>query len=412
MRHWKKRNKILVIAAMIGVMLSLHADVYADTTETGAITSDSIKAKEAQISEAQKQVTQLQSSLTDIKKLKDQLEGEKNDLKSYVTSLDANLSSIQTKIDDLKSMIDTKEEQIKRTQEELEAANKKQEEQYEAMKERIRFMYEQGGTYYLEMLLESDSYSEMLNKADYIQQLSDYDNQKLEEYATTAQYIEACKKDLDAEKKVLEEAKTGVESEEASLQSLISDKQTQLTGYETDISNKQEAIDDYNAQIADENATIGALEAAVAEEKKKLEEENKKAITYDGGMFAWPAPSYTKVSDDYGNRIHPILGIEQFHNGIDLAAPSGSPILAAYNGDVVAASYSSTMGNYIMIDHGDGLYTIYMHASALYVAKGDTVTKGQQIAAVGTTGRSTGPHLHFSVRLNGSYVSPWNYLSQ
>jgi murein DD-endopeptidase MepM/ murein hydrolase activator NlpD len=128
-------------------------------------------------------------------------------------------------------------------------------------------------------------------------------------------------------------------------------------------------------------------------------------------MFCFPAPSYTRISDDYGERVHPVLGVTMFHNGVDMAAPSGSPILAAYDGEVVAAAYSGSMGNYVMIDHGDGLYTIYMHASALYVSKGQTVTKGQNIAAVGSTGRSTGPHLHFGVRLNGSYVSPWGYIS-
>ena len=146
----------------------------------------------------------------------------------------------------------------------------------------------------------------------------------------------------------------------------------------------------------------------MAAEKAQLAAENRK--TYDGGMFAWPCPSYTRVSSDYGTRIHPILHIERFHNGIDLAAPGGSPILAAYSGRVVAAAYSSSMGNYVMIDHGSGLYTIYMHASALSVSAGQEVQKGQQIGAVGSTGRSTGNHLHFSVRLNGSYVSPWNYL--
>lgn len=103
--------------------------------------------------------------------------------------------------------------------------------------------------------------------------------------------------------------------------------------------------------------------------------------------------------------------MQQFHNGVDMAAPNGSPILAAYSGTVVAAAYNGSMGNYIMIDHGDDLYTIYMHASALYVSKGAQVSRGDQIGAVGSTGRSTGPHLHFSVRLNGSYVSPWNYIS-
>ena len=412
MKHLKKLRYLAAAALLAGSILMLHADAYADTSSGQSITSDSIKAKESQIAQAQSQVSQLKSSLTDVKKLKEQLEGEKSDLESYVTSLDQNLDSIQTKIDNLKTMITSKEAQIETTEKQLKEATEKQEQQYTAMKERIKFMYEQGDTYYLELLLGASSYSDMINKADYIQQLSDYDDQKLKEYATTKQYIEACKKDLDAEKVVLEQAKSSVETEEASLQSLISDKQSELTAYEGDISNKQAAIDDYEAQIASENSTISALEAAVAEEKKKLAAENAKAITYDGGMFSWPAPSYTKLSDDYGNRIHPILGIQQFHNGIDLAAPSGSPVLAAYNGEVVAASYSSTMGNYIMIDHGDGLYTIYMHCSSLAVTKGSTVTKGQQIGAVGSTGRSTGPHLHFSVRLNGSYVSPWNYLSK
>ena len=130
------------------------------------------------------------------------------------------------------------------------------------------------------------------------------------------------------------------------------------------------------------------------------------------GVFKFPLASYTSISDDYGNRIHPTLGIEQFHNGVDFAAPKGTAIYAAYDGQVVAATYSNTMGNYVMIDHGGGLYTIYMHASALYVSKDDIVVRGETIAAVGSTGRSTGNHLHFSVRKDGAYTSPWNYLSQ
>ena len=169
-----------------------------------------------------------------------------------------------------------------------------------------------------------------------------------------------------------------------------------------------QTVKEYEADIAEQNETIKALEAIVAEERKKLAAEQGRK--YDGGVFAWPAPSYTRISDDYGNRTHPILGTQQFHNGIDMAAPGGSAILAAYDGKVVAAAYSGSMGNYIMIDHGDSLYTIYMHASALYVSKGQEVNRGDKIAAVGSTGRSTGNHLHFSVRLNGSYVSPWSYL--
>ncbi len=208
----------------------------------------------------------------------------------------------------------------------------------------------------------------------------------------------------------MEEAKKNVEAEEASLESLITQKQADIKAYETDISNREQLLREYEAEIAAQNAEIKELEEISKTLQKQLEEANGKKKTYDGGMFAWPAPSYTRISDEYGERMHPTLNVKKFHNGLDLAAPGGSPILAAYNGTVVAASYSSTMGNYIMLYHGDNLYTIYMHASKLYVSQGAEVTKGQKIAAVGTTGRSTGNHLHFGVRLNGNYVNPWNYL--
>ena len=183
-------------------------------------------------------------------------------------------------------------------------------------------------------------------------------------------------------------------------------KANELSAVQTDISNKEAAIKAYEDEIKAENEAIAALEREVAADKASL----YSRYMYDGGMFTWPCPNYSRISDNYGMRMHPTLGVEKMHNGIDLAAPSGSPILAAYNGTVVAADYNSTMGNYIMINHGAGLYTIYMHCSALYVSKGQDVTSGTKIGAVGSTGRSTGPHLHFGVRLNGNYVSPWNYL--
>ena len=375
-----------------------------------SITSESIREKEGQISEAQDEKNQLSSALTDIKALKGELEKEKANLENYVVALDNNLAEIQKKISELNGMIVEKEEEIRVTEGELEAAIQKQEEQYAAMKLRIQMMYEQNDNYYLETILRAESFADLLNKLDYIQMVMDYDDQKLQEYILIRQYVEVRKEELNAEKEVLDEAKAGVEQEEASLAQLISDKETEIVAKQGDISNKEAAIAEYEAEIQAQNELIASLEAAVAAERKKLAEENAKKLTYDGGMFAFPAPSYTKISDDYGNRIHPTLGVEKFHNGIDLAAPNGSPILAAYDGEVVAAAYSSSMGNYVMIDHGDSLYTIYMHASALYVSKGDAVTKGQQIAAVGSTGRSTGPHLHFGVRKNGGYVSPWGYL--
>ena len=130
------------------------------------------------------------------------------------------------------------------------------------------------------------------------------------------------------------------------------------------------------------------------------------------GKYVWPCPGYSRISSGYGNRVHPISGKVQFHDGIDLAAASGTPILAFGPGTVTMSGWNGGYGNYISIDHGGGLMSFYGHCSALYVSKGATVKAGQKIAAVGTTGSSTGNHLHFSVRKDGAYTSPWNYLSQ
>lgn len=375
-----------------------------------AVTSESIREKEREIEKAKEQVSGLKSNLTDVEKLKQELEQSKSDLTAYVQQLDGQLADIQEKIAQYNTLITEKEEEIEETTQDLEAAVAQQEEQYAAMKKRIQFMYERSDSFYMETLFGSDSISGIVNRADYIEALSRYDREKLDEYVETRKYVELCKEELEAEKEVLDEAKEAVKQEEASVNSLIGEKEAQIVSVSGDIANKEAAIKEYEEMIAQENAEIAALEKAVAEEKARLEAENARARIYNGGMFAWPCPGYKRISDEYGNRIHPILGTQQFHNGLDMAAPSGTAILAAYDGDVVAAAYSGSMGNYIMIDHGSGLYTIYMHCSALYVSKGQSVSKGQNIAAVGSTGRSTGPHLHFSVRLNGNYVSPWNYL--
>ncbi len=375
-----------------------------------ALTNDSIREKEAEIKAAKEEVSGLKSSKTDIERLKKELEQSKNDLTTYVAQLDGQLSGIQEKIAQYNTMITEKEEEIEVTAAELEEAIRIQEEQYAAMKKRIKFMYEKGDTFYLELLMSSGGFADMTNKADYIESLSRYDRNKLEEYINTIELVKLCKEELEAEKEVLDEAKLAVEEEEANINALIEQKEAQILSVTSDISTKEAAIREYEAMIAQENAEIAALEKAVAEERARLEAENAQARVYNGGMFAWPCPGYTRISDEYGNRMHPILGIQKFHNGLDMAAPGGTAILAAYDGDVVGAAYNNSMGNYIMIDHGSGLYTIYMHCSALYVSKGQSVTKGQKIAAVGSTGRSTGNHLHFSVRQNGNYVNPWNYL--
>ena len=404
MRRWKRLFcVVLFLFLVLGTAFKHQVTVFASE-----LTNESIKQKEAEIKKAKEEKKALQSGLTNVKEIKKQLEKSKAELAGYVEELDAQLVSIQNKINELKNLITEKEGEITQKAQELEEALAVQQAQYEAMKSRIKFMYEKGDSLSLELLFGSDSFGDMLSKAEYIEMLSAYDRRMLDEYVAYAEFVALCKEELEEEKNVLDEAKAAVEEEEASLNELIADKEQEIYRVSGDIQNKEAAIREYEASIAEENDASKALEAAVAEERRKLAAEQGRK--YDGGMFTWPAPSYTRISDEYGNRIHPTLGIEKFHNGLDMAAPGGSPILAAYDGKVVAADYNGSMGNYIMIDHGDSLYTIYMHASALYVSKGAEVSKGDKIGAVGSTGRSMGNHLHFGVRLNGNYVNPRNYL--
>ncbi len=403
------RKKIKRITGVV-LCLALVLSCVAPAPTVQAVTSESIREKEREIEKAKEEVSGLKSNLTDVEKLKKELEQSKNDLTAFVQQLDGQLADIQEKIAQYNTMISDKEKEIEETLRDLDEAQARQEQQYAAMKKRIQFMYERSDSFYMETLFGTNSIAGIVNRADYIEALSRYDRDKLNEYVETRKYVELCKEELEVEKQLLDEAREAVEQEEANVNSLIGEKEAQIVSVSGDIANKEAAIKEYEDMIAQENAEIAALEKAVAEEKARLEAENAQARVYNGGMFAWPCPGYKRISDEYGSRMHPILGVEKFHNGLDMAAPSGTAILAAYDGDVVAAAYSGSMGNYIMIDHGSGLYTIYMHCSALYVSKGQSVFKGQNIAAVGSTGRSTGPHLHFGVRLNGNYTSPWNYL--
>ena len=400
-------SKMKALKKIICIMLCISFIYYLPHDTVRA--TDSIDEMQQEINAAKQEIVNLKSGITDIEKIKRELEQSKNDLTVYVTQLDSQLSSIQEKISEYNTLITEKELQIETTESELNDAISRQENQYEAMKKRIKFMYEKGDMLYLELIFSSEGFSDMMNKAEYIESLSSYDRNQLDEYVQTKEMISLYKDELESEKEVLHEARAAVQAEEKSVTSLISEKENQLLAVSGDIANKEAAIKEYEAQIAAENATIAALEKAVAEERARRAAENQENRIYDGGMFAWPCPSYTKISDEYGNRMHPTLGVEKFHNGLDMAAPGGSAILAAYDGEVIAADYNSSMGNYIMIDHGGELYTIYMHASALYVSKGQTVSKGQKIAAVGSTGRSTGNHLHFGVRSNGNYVNPRKY---
>ncbi|MBR4964971.1 MAG: peptidoglycan DD-metalloendopeptidase family protein [Lachnospiraceae bacterium] len=405
-RTWQRFLKMVLI---VFLCLSMTATIpgYALADKKSDL-EEQIRKQQEEIDKAQKEKKSLKDDLTDVEKIKKSLVKSKNSLAEYVEELDAQVAAIQERIDTLTGQITEKEAEITETQAELADAQETADTHYASMKVRIQTLYEQGELYYVEVLAASGSFGDFLNKLDYINQLSAYDNNKMNEYKEIVRYVTVCKEKLEAEEEVLVATKDAAQQEETALEELIAEKEKEITAYEKDIANQEKLIREYEAEIAEQTAIIEELEKAVEQAKKDLRNQR----VYDGGKFCWPAPDYTRISDDYGYRTHPITGKKQFHTGVDMAAPGGSPILAAYTGDVIQAAYNATMGNYIMIDHGNGLYTIYMHAQKLLVKPGDVVSRGQKIATVGTTGRSTGNHLHFSVRLDGVYVSPWDYITK
>lgn len=405
------KKKLMMIAGLaLCIMLCYYGVIgvsAAKDTSSNSSISQSIKEKQSQIDKMQKERDSLKKSLSDVQAIKKSLEGKKQDLNAYIQELDAQIAQIEERLNDLKAQILVKEAEIADMQCQVEDAIARENNQMESMIARAQRMYEKKSTLMAELLANVSGLGDFLNRAEFMEKVVTYDKDQWNEYQNFRKYVELCEIQLELEKGLLDQARENVELEQNTLELFMEQKRLDIEAYESDINNKEKAIEEYLASIRQQEEEIKALEKALEEERKKLSVKR----TYDGGTFKFPLASYTKVSDEYGDRIHPTLKVPQFHNGVDLAAPKGTAIYAAYDGYVVAADYSSTMGNYVMIDHGDNLYTIYMHASTLKVSKDSVVHRGDTIALVGSTGRSTGNHLHFSVRKNGTYVSPWDYIT-
>lgn len=390
----------------LGLILVLAAGIpiQASSAATEKVTEDDASTKSLQ--EAQDEKAQLEKALKEAQSTIEDLKDSKGDIESKVTELNQQLIDISARITDLENQLTAKSEDIQETKDELAGTKEREAQQYADMKVRIQFMYENGQTSYLEALLSSRNISEFLNSADYIAQIQSYDRQKLTEYQDTVESIVNLEAQLEQEYTDLEALKSTVESNKATVAAMMRQKESELADISGDIEDAQSDADYYAAEIQAQEELIAAIKRAEAEKAAAGVEEHP----YTGGAFRWPCPSSTRVTSDYGTRVSPMSGASSNHKGIDIGASAGADIIAAADGTVTAASYSSAAGNYVMIDHGGGLYTVYMHASSLLVSPGQTVSAGDVIAKVGSTGISTGSHLHFGVSLNGSYVSPWSYL--
>lgn len=402
------------LAAALSFALVLATPLSAQATKSGL--SDAKNKKTALEAEKKKTEQELKN-----------LEGLKSDTTAYVKKLDSSLESIGNELSKLNDDIDAKEKQIDTTKQELSEAKETEKSQYESMKLRIKYMYEKGDSTYVDLLMEAGSLSELLSKAEYITKISSYDRQKLDEYAATKEKIAEKEKALEEEHAELLNLQNETEAKQASVEKLLAAKQTELQNYETKIASAEGQISEYAKSIEAQENQIKSIEAEIKrkeeEARKKAEEEKKKAaaankaaqtyktVSLGDISFTWPCPASGRITSGFGGRKSPTKGASSNHQGIDISAPTGTSIVAAAAGEVVIATYSSSAGNYVMISHGGGVYTVYMHASSLLVSQGQSVKNGQTIAKVGSTGYSTGSHLHFGVRVNGSYVNPTKYVS-
>lgn len=420
------RNRLKIITAiMLTLIFCMQPVCNVQATE------------ESNLSEAQQEKKTLENDLQKAKELIDSLKGSKEDIQSEVEKLDKQLNEISGKVKELESQLSKKRQEIANTESALNKAKEQEKKQYRNMKKRIQFMYENGQTSYVEMLLSADSFTDFLNAVEYITQISQYDRKMLKEYQNMQVTIADTQKTLETDYASLQSLQAKVQEEKQAVAALESAKKGELNDVTDDLTDAQTVAKAYEAEIQAQNEVIAQIQAAqkraaeqqAAQQQAQAAEENQGATDAAGenqntaqnttpsgngqstGSMMWPCPSSKRVTSDYGPRTSPTNGASSNHKGIDIGAAYGADIVAADGGTVLVATYSSSGGNYVIIDHGGGLCTVYMHASSLTVSAGQTVSKGQVIAKVGSTGISTGNHLHFGVTLNGVYVSPWGYVS-
>ena len=410
------------------------------------------ETEKTQIASAQKTIDANQAAIDALKeeqaKVNDTISGlkdQKADTACYIKALDQSMTELTNEVNELNASIAQKQLDIQFTQGQLAEAAQTESDQYASMKLRIRFMYEKGDTSFIDMILNAESWADLLNKAEYIAKITEYDRQKLDEFAATKQFITNTNLQLEAEQAQLVTMQASASAKQQSVATLLAQKNQELAAYNQKIrsaqstANQQQGeINALYADIEEQESTIAAMEKEIKrqeeEARKKAEAEAKeeaarKAAVAAGkdpdsvekvksdyttrtmsGGFTWPVPSGGRISSTFGSREAPTEGASTYHKGIDIAASSGSKVVAAAGGEVVIATYSASAGNYVMINHGSGVYTVYMHMASLGVSEGQEVKQGESIGSVGSTGYSTGPHLHFGIRENGSYVDPQNFM--
>lgn len=380
------------------------AETGEEEKESTSDNSDELSELEEKRKETIDEINGLKDSIDDVQKEIDGLKTEKSTIQSYINELDKKMSTLSSEIAAFEEKIEEKISDIEETKAELENAKVACDEQYDSMKKRIQLFYENPSSSLLEVLLTSENMTEFLNRADNVAFLSEYDDQMMKKLISTKEEITLQEETLEAELEELEMMQAELETQKSKVNSSINAKKGELSAKMSEIGDASDEQDDYEKQLEEQEKLLDEIEDQIA----KAANPN----VYEGSStgFIWPCPAYTRISSYFGPRPQPVPGASTNHKGVDLAAPYGANILASAAGVVTTAKYSSSAGNYVVIAHGNGISTVYMHASSLLVSVGDVVEQGQVIAKVGSTGYSSGNHLHFGVIKNGTYVDPLGYI--
>ena len=356
----------------------------------GAVTQSEIDALKEEQRESQVKQQELKNQLADVKE--DQAAAQQRR-----QLLQQQLEAINAELDSINAQISYYDQEIAQKEAERREAEAKEQAQYELFCERVRAMEEEGTVSYWSILFNAENFSDMLDRLADIDAVMDYDNQVMEELTAARQELERLQAELESARAEEQAAKDQQEAKKAEQQAKVAEAQKLLDQINADAA-------ELNRQLDDEMEGAAEIQAEIARKQRQLEEERRQNnVTIDSETnYLWPLPGYYRLTSLFGYRIHPITGKAHSHTGIAIPAPGGTPIQACKSGQVVTSAYHYSYGNYVVIDHGNGNSTLYAHMSSRAVSEGQMVSQGQTIGYVGTTGSSTGNHLHLELFVDGA----------
>ena len=328
------------------------------------------------------------------------VQGELSDTMIKVQEAEDKVLEYEKDIENMQTQMDALQQSINDSMARLALANLDYNQKKEILANRLVAMYEAGDTEYLDVLLKSKNIIDFVSRYYVIEEMAEYDNQLINEIKTEKENIETTQKQLEEEQAQIKEVKA--KSEQTSV--VLSNMKTLQSSYANKLSKGEKELQGKITAYKKEQAEI---EAQIMNSTNIPVD-----IQYTGGEMLWPvAASGTVITSNFGIREHPIQGIVKQHTGLDIGgAPLGTPVVAALDGVVTYAGWLGGYGNCVMINHGDGVVTLYGHGNKILTTVGKEVKQGETIMEVGSTGNSTGPHLHFEVRINGEYTNPLNYV--